>query len=75
MNPEERVLLEQALKLSQENNLILKKLDQRARWAIAWSFLKIGVVVVPVILGFLFLEPYFGSIKTLFERLSKLLIL
>lgn len=58
MNPEERLLLEQTLKLSQENNKMLKKIERRARWALLWWFIKMALIIVPLVLGYLFLEPY-----------------
>lgn len=73
MDEKEKNILEQSLKLSRENNLILKKLESRANWAIAWSLLKISLVVTPIIIGFLFIEPYFDNIKIFFESLNKLI--
>jgi hypothetical protein len=59
MEPGERRLLERSLKLSEENNKMLRKLERRARWAITWGFIKITIIVVPLIIGYLYLEPYF----------------
>ena len=58
MNPEEKVLLERTLKLSEENNQILHKIDRKARWAIVWGFIKGAIIVVPLILGYLYLQPF-----------------
>ena len=58
MNPEERRLLERSLKLSEDNNRILKKLERKARWATIWGFIKVAIIVVPLIVGYFLLEPY-----------------
>jgi hypothetical protein len=69
MTPEERHLLERALDLSEDNNRILKKLERKARWAFIWGIVKIAVIIVPLVAGYLLLEPYlnqaFESYKTL----------
>lgn len=77
MNPEEKVLLERALKLSEENNQILRKIERKAKWAILWGFIKILIIVVPLVAGYIFLQPFldqamanFGSIKELLDTSS-----
>ena len=74
MNPEEKVLLERTLKLSEENNRILKKLQRSARWAILWGFIKFILIVGPLIAGYIFLEPYldqaFAGYKDIQELMS-----
>jgi len=61
MNPEEKHLLERTLKLSEENHEILKKMERRVRWAVLWGFIKLAIIVVPLVAGYLFLEPYFDE--------------
>ena len=58
MNPEERVLLERTLKLSEENNQILQKMQKTARWAVIWGFIKVAVILVPLVAGYIFLQPF-----------------
>lgn len=58
MNPEERVLLERSLKLAEENNQILRKMQRTARWAILWGFIKVAIIVVPLIAGYIYLQPF-----------------
>ena len=62
MNPEERRLLEEALKLSQENHSMLVKIERRSRLSIIWGFVKIAVIVVPLVLGYLFLQPFLEKV-------------
>ena len=58
MNPEEKVLLERTLKLAEENNRILQKIDKKAKWAFLWGIIKIAIIVVPIVAGYLFIEPF-----------------
>lgn len=66
MNPEERQLLERSLKLSEENHRILVKMERRFRWAVAWGFIKLMLIVVPLVIGYFFLEPYFDGVAESF---------
>jgi len=59
MNPEDKQLLERSLKLSEENHQILVKMERRFRWAVAWGFIKLLLIVVPLVIGYFFLEPFF----------------
>lgn len=75
MNPEEKVLLERTLKLSEENNKILRKMQRAAKWAFIWGFIKVAILIVPIIAGYLFLQPYlddlmasYSSIQEIFQR-------
>ena len=58
MSPEEKVLLERTLKLSEENNKILHRLDRTRRLAVVWGLIKVAIIIVPLILGYIFLQPY-----------------
>ena len=58
MNPEEKALLERTAKLSEENNQILRKMQRAARWGYVWGFIKVALIIVPLVAGYLYLEPY-----------------
>ena len=73
MNPEDKVLLERTLKLSEENNQILRKMQRTARWATVWGFIKVAIVIVPLIVGYLYLEPYLGQALDNFNNVRELL--
>ena len=73
MNPDERRLLERALKLSEENNRILRKLETRARWSTAWGFIKFLIVIVPLIAGYIYLQPYLDQALGNFNNLKSLI--
>ena len=59
MDPQEKHLLEQVVKLSKENNDMLRKIQRNAQWMKVWGFIKLVIIVVPLVLGYLYLQPYF----------------
>jgi len=73
MNPEEKKLLEQSLRLSEENNKILRKMQRTARWALIWGLIKVIIVVVPLILGVIYLQPFFDSASEAINQAVQLL--
>ena len=68
MNPEERSLLERTLKLSEENNKILKSLRRVARWTSFWGFVQFLLVVVPLAALYIYLQPYLGTLNHLMAQ-------
>ena len=73
MNPEERQLLERSLKLSEENNQLLMRIEKRSRLAMTWGFIKLAVIVVPLVVGYLFLEPYLDQAVENFKGVQDLI--
>lgn len=73
MSPEEKHLLERTLKLSEENNDILRSLRRTHRWAILWGIIKFAVIVVPLVIGYLYLEPYLGPLGDSLKQAQGLL--
>ena len=78
MNPDERHLLERTLKLTEENNKILHRVEARARRAAIYGFIKLALILLPFVIGYFFLEPYFdeaagqySSLKQTFESLTR----
>jgi hypothetical protein len=70
MSPEEKALLERTLQISEENNQILLKMQKAARLAFIWGIIKLAVIIVPLVAGYFFLQPFldqafenYGSIK------------
>lgn len=70
MNPEEKVLLERTLKLSEDNHKILKKLESRFKWAFIWGVIKVAIIIVPLVLGYLFIRPHLDEAKTDFQEIK-----
>jgi hypothetical protein len=73
MNPEERVLLERTLKLSEENNKIVRGLRSSARWANFWGFIKILIFIVPLVFAYIWLQPYLGMFEETFKNAQEVL--
>ena len=73
MSPDERRLLERSLRLSEENNRMLKRIDRRSRIAIVWGFVKLAVIAIPLVVGYLFLEPYFKDVAESYNSIHELI--
>lgn len=73
MSPEEKAQLERTLKLSEENNRLLLKMHRAARWAMFWGFIKIVVIVGPLIVGYIYLQPFFGQALENYNNMKELL--
>lgn len=74
MNPEEeKELLERTLELSEDNNEILKKLDKRARWVFIWGFIKIIIIILPLVVGYFLLQPYLDQALQGYSGVQELL--
>jgi hypothetical protein len=74
MNPEERHLLERSLKLSEENNQILRRIDARAKRAAIYGFIKLALILAPFVIGYFLLEPYLGQATDTYDQLRGLLV-
>ncbi|MDP3875105.1 MAG: hypothetical protein Q8Q22_01110 [bacterium] len=73
MNPEEKILLERTLELSEENNQILRKMQRAARWAILWGFIKVAIIIVPLVVGYLYLQPFLDQALENYNGVRELL--
>jgi len=73
MNPEEKLLLERTLKLSEENNLILRKIQKTAKRAAIWGFIKVLIIVTPLVIGYFYLQPYFKDVVETYNTAIDLL--
>ena len=73
MSPEEKMLLERTLKLSEENNQILRKMQRVARWGILWGFIKVAIIIVPLVAGYIFLQPFLEQAMENYSGIRELL--
>ena len=73
MNPEERRLLERTLKLTEENHQILQRVDARAKRAAVYGFIKLALIILPFVIGYLFLEPYFDEAQEQYQSFQSLI--
>jgi hypothetical protein len=62
MSPEEKELLVRSLKLSEENNRLLLKLEHTIRLQAIWGFIKIMIIVVPLVAGYFFLQSQISDL-------------
>jgi hypothetical protein len=72
MSPDERDLLESTLKLAKENNRMLRDIKRSLFWSRLWGVLKVLIIVVPFIIGYLYLEPHFGSLSDSFKQVEEM---
>lgn len=70
MTPEEQSLLRRTAALSEENNALLQKLERRIRWQTYWGFAKIIIFLAPLIIGYIFLQPYLGSLFNTYSEVQ-----
>lgn len=61
MNPEEKHLLQRSLRLAEENNALLRKIDRRAKRAAIYGFIKLVIIIAPFVIGYFLLEPYINE--------------
>ncbi len=73
MNPEEKQLLERSLKLIEENNTILHKVEARAKRAVIYGFIKLALFILPFVLGYIFLEPYINQAQNNYKSIQNIL--
>ncbi len=73
MTPEEKHLLERVEKLSEENNDILKGIRRTTRLSFVWGVIKIVIFFIPFVLGYLYLEPYIGTMSETFKQAQEAL--
>jgi hypothetical protein len=73
MNPEDRALLEHSIKLSEDNNKILQKMMRAQRRATVYGFVKLLIIIVPLVLGYVFLQPYIGEAQKNYSNIQDLL--
>ncbi len=62
-------LLEENLKYSKEIYLATKKTRHYILWAQIFGFLKVLIIMVPLVLGFLYVQPYLKSMLGAYQSL------
>lgn len=66
----EKELLDKTLKLSEENNLLLKKMERQARWGRIFSIVRIVIYVLPFVLAYFYLMPFIQKIADIYSSFS-----
>ena len=72
MNPEERTLLEHTAKLSEENNRILRSIRGSQRRATIYGLIKLVLIIVPLVLGYVFIQPYLDQAVSNYKSIQGL---
>lgn len=67
MDTELKALLEENLKISQENNVLLKKLRKSARAASITRAFYWLVIIGLTVGSFYYLEPYLNKVKSMYD--------
>ena len=76
-NQEIKTILEENLKLSKEIHSMCKDIERHNKLSRIYGFIRTAIIVIPLIVGILYLIPYFGQIfqgfETYKETMSELL--
>lgn len=72
MNPEEKHQFDRLLKLTEENNEMLRKIRRSTKWTFIWGVVKIAIFVVPFIIAYFYLEPYLGTVGDTMKQVQEL---
>ncbi len=71
MNPEERKMLEEALALARENNVVLKKLRRGAMWGRAMHIVYWVIIIGTTIGAFYFIQPMLEQLGSIYGGFSE----
>ncbi|MBX4181598.1 hypothetical protein KW807_01900, partial [Candidatus Parcubacteria bacterium] len=56
-----------------ENNALLQRADSRAKRAAVYGFIKLAIIVLPIILGYFFLQPYLDQAVNNYKNIGGLI--
>lgn len=68
-NPDLRALLEENLKLSRAIYVSSEKTRRYILWGQVLGLLKVLIIIVPLVLGFLYLRPYLDQVIQTYQQL------
>lgn len=71
MTPEEKQLLEDTLRLSKENNKILRTMRRSQFWANIISYIKWIILVIITIWSWVILQPYFDKMTQMYAQVQE----
>lgn len=70
MNDEERELLARAVKISEDNHRILKKMERSVYWSRVWTVARLFLILAPIVLGYIYLRPFFERFNGIYSDLE-----
>jgi len=65
MDPEARQLMRNNLKLTEENNEMLKKLYRAHKWGVAWRIFYWTLIIALTFGAYYFIQPFLDQIKNI----------
>ena len=70
MDPEIKELLRRNIKLSEENNSILKKMRRSAEWSSFFRFIYWLLIIAAGIVSFYYVQPYLDKAMQLYNQVQ-----
>jgi hypothetical protein len=70
MDPKEKATLEAVLKLSQENNDMLRKMHRSLWWSRAWRIGYWAVIILFALTGYYYAQPYLEKVKQIYDSVE-----
>ena len=67
MDEQERKMLEEALELSRDNNVMLRKLVHAQRMASFWKLVYWTIIILAILVSYYWLESYISPLVTFFS--------
>jgi len=71
MNPEEKRLLEDNLRISKENQKMIKSLYKRQLLATVWSVLKWTVIIIALIWSWYVVQPLIEQTQAMYQQVQQ----
>jgi hypothetical protein len=66
-----KMLLEENLTKNEEVLVLVKDIKKYMRWQVIWSFVRLFIIFIPIVLGVIYLPPI---VKDILGRLTALLV-
>jgi hypothetical protein len=66
MNEDEKKMFDTLVAQTAENHRILRELERQMRLNYLWTGLKVAIVFLPLILGYLYLQPFLDKINRIY---------
>ena len=70
MEQKDQINLQNILKMTEENNKMLKRMERRHIWSVVTRFIYIGLVVALAYQGYVYLQPYLDKATQMYNTAS-----
>lgn len=61
-------LLQKNLEIAQQNNEMLRGMQNHHRMGKVWRFLKFGIGIALLVVGYIYLQPYLKTLQEAYEQ-------